>query len=123
MRRDVLALGTIIAMALAAGTPSTADTTEVAYDALTNGNPQEAIAQLEEGDRHDPARLINLAAAYLATGRTADAREAYKKAAVAERYELETVDGEWIDSRVLARAELARTYSVSFEQSRMARVD
>ncbi|RVQ68984.1 hypothetical protein EKN06_01850 [Croceicoccus ponticola] len=110
-----------LAFALAAGSSGTVDTVDVAYDALTQGRTEAAIAKLEtRGNSDDPARLINLAAAYTAQGRFAEARATYEQAAFAERYELETADGKWQDSRVLARQAMAGLDRMSVD-TRMAR--
>ncbi|WP_066552453.1 hypothetical protein [Croceicoccus bisphenolivorans] len=104
-----MAVTFIMAMVLAAGTQGAADKVDVAYDALSEGQSKAAIAQLEPAKASDdPAHLINLAAAYAAEGRYAEARAAYERAAYAERFELETANGDWVDSRVLARKALAQ---------------
>lgn len=98
----------MMAALLAAGAPAAADSVDVAYDALSQGRTDAAIAQLEPVESSDPAAMINLAAAYAAHGRVAEARTLYEKAAYADRYELETSSGDWVDSRVLARQGLAQ---------------
>lgn len=116
-----MAAGFMMAMVLAAGSPVAGDSVDVAYDALMEGRHDAAIAQLENAtDRNDPARLINLAAAYAAEGRMAEARATYERAAFAERYELETADGKWVDSRVLARQALASLDVTRLDSARMA---
>ena len=47
------------------------------------------------------------------------ATSGFERAAYAERYELETANGQWVDSRVLARQALARLDRSALE-SRMA---
>lgn len=118
-----MAAGFMIAMVLAAGTPGAAEATDVAYDAMIEGRHEVAIARLEDAATDDPARLINLAAAYAAQGRYAEARDAYERAAYADRFELETADGSWIDSRVLARRSLAALDQAVLTNTRMAQVD
>lgn len=110
----------ILATVLAAGAPAAADSVDVAYDALIQGQHEVAIEKLE--GTSDAARLINLGAAYAAEGRVVDARAAYEKAAFAERYELETASGEWVDSRVLARQALA-SLDRPYLDTRMAKID
>ncbi|GGD51939.1 hypothetical protein [Croceicoccus pelagius] len=110
----------ILATVLAAGAPAAADSVDVAYDAMMQGKHEVAIEKLEGTD--DAARLINLGAAYAAEGRVLDARAAYEKAAFAERYELETADGQWVDSRVLARQALA-SLDRPYLDTRMAKAD
>lgn len=105
---------------LASGTPAATDNIDVAYDVLAAGQTSAAIEQLEtKVQSEDPALLINLAAAYAAEGRMADARALYEKAAYAERYELETSSGAWVDSRVLARKGIARLDAFALD-ARMA---
>lgn len=86
--------------------------TDVAYESLSRGDAQTALRKLEatEGAQSgDPATLINLAAAYIATGQTHRAIASYKAAiASRERYDLELADGSWADSRTVARQGLAR---------------
>lgn len=114
-----MAVTFVMAMALAAGAQGTVDTVDVAYEDLSQGRVGAAIVALEPADRADAASLINLAAAYSAQGRYAEARSVYERAAYAERYELETANGQWVDSRVLARQALARLDRSALE-SRMA---
>lgn len=116
--------GFAIALLLAAGAPAATEGTDVAYEALLDGQHQAAIVQLENSDQaEDPAVLINLAAAYAAEGRFADARAAYERAALADRYELETTEGNWVDSRVLARRALAAMDRAVLDNTRMARAE
>jgi len=122
--RDDMAVSFVMAMALAAGTQGAGDRVDVAYEALAEGRAEVAIAQLEPVENvDDPARLINLAAAYAAQGRVAEARAAYERAAFAERYELETASGHWIDSRVLARQAIANIDQGRMVEARMASVE
>ena len=87
---------------------------DVAYEALQAGDTAAAVRQLEESQDSDPARLINLGAAYAGEGRFTDA-EAMFRAAIAsdERYRLELADGSWLDSRDAARLALARLQQAS----------
>lgn len=87
------------------------DTTrEVAYESITAGDMAQAIASLEAAraeNPDDPALLINLGAAYAATGDFARAEECYRQAIASEdRYDLELADGQWVDSRSAARMAL-----------------
>ena len=98
-------ISNVLAMALAAQGP--AAESQVAYDLLVDGRNEAAIVQIEQNDAleaNDPARLINLGIAYAREGRTADARAMFEAAMRSEeRASLETADGEWKDSRHLAR--------------------
>lgn len=84
---------------------------DVAYEEMTEGRSDAAIAQLEASTRsaaEHPASLINLGVAYARVGDEAKARQVLERAAATgERYQLETSDGNWVDSRALARRALA----------------
>lgn len=104
-----------VLMASQAGTVATIndrgpETRDVEFDALVSGEAAAAIQRLEAAraeNPDDPALLINLGAAYAATGDFAKAEEAYRAAfASEERYELELANGDWIDSRRAARMAL-----------------
>ena len=86
------------------------ETVEVAYDAIADGDSNEAIAELErllEQQPDDPALLINLGAAHAQQGDYQSASECYLRAAESdERYKLELADGRWMDSRLAARRAL-----------------
>ena len=96
-----------------------ADQREVAYEELSQGDAQAAVAALEAlraDNPNDPALLINLGAAYQTLGDLARAEAAYRAAAGSEiRYQMELADGSWVDSRRAARSALR-----ALEQSRLA---
>ncbi len=83
---------------------------EAAFEQLTTGETETAIAQLEaalEQTPDDPALLINLGTAYSREGRFDEARDAFRKAAASEdRYRVQLADGSWEDSRRVARLAL-----------------
>jgi Tfp pilus assembly protein PilF len=83
----------------------------VAYEALRDGRPADAVAQLTASDavsERDPSRLINLGTAYARLGRTSDAAAMYRAAVDSPiRYDLELADGRYMDSRWAARLALA----------------
>lgn len=87
-----------------------ADETGVGYTPLMEGRVSAAIVEIENNeqlDANDPARLINLGVAYAQQGRTAEARAMFEAAMRSEnRAALETSEGEWKDSRHLARLAL-----------------
>ena len=91
--------------------PASAERSDVAYKALARGDAEAALRKLERAGAEkssDPATLINLAAAYIATGQTARAIASYKAAiATRDRYDLELANGNWADSRDVARQGLA----------------
>lgn len=107
-----MAAVTILATLLMAQAPAYAlAPVDVAYDELAAQRNAAAIARIESNadlDEADPARLINLGVAHARQGRADAARELFERAAIeAERLNLETATGEWIDSRALARRALA----------------
>ncbi|MDZ4307412.1 hypothetical protein [Allopontixanthobacter sp.] len=115
-----MALGTTLALVLLAGAPtqvaqqadaSTVAPVDVAYEELADGKNIAAIERIEQNpdlERDDPARLINLGIAYARRGDDQTAREMFTAAARnQQRYRLETVQGDWMDSRDLARRALA----------------
>ncbi len=91
-----------------------AESLDVAYVELASGQNEAALAKLlvsKGQDRHDPAVLINLGAAYARLGRVAESKAAYDAAILSDqRYDLETASGKWMDSRYIAR--LARREGV-----------
>lgn len=84
---------------------------DVAFDELTAQRNAAAIARIESNqhlDEADPARLINLGIAYARQGDSDAARALFERAARhAQRLNLETATGDWVDSRALARRALA----------------
>lgn len=83
----------------------------VAFEALRDGRPAEAVAQLTADSgvaARDPSRLINLGTAYARLGRTEQAAAMYRAAVDSPiRYDLELADGRYMDSRWAARLALA----------------
>lgn len=82
-----------------------------------------AVAAIDQGDwsraeallrtsrlrSDDPARLINLGAVYMQTGRTGEALAAWREAVASNRHtNVETLGGRWVSTRDLAREALAR---------------
>lgn len=85
---------------------------EAAFEELASNDYQAAAEQLEQlRDQRpdDPAVLINLAAAYVALGRLQEASDAYVAAIASRDHQLlELANGDWGDSRDLARDGLQR---------------
>lgn len=85
--------------------------TDVAYEALTQGRTDDALAQLRDSKAvraGDPAALINLGTAYARQGRIAEARATFTAAMNSRtQYDLELANGSWIHSREAARRALA----------------
>ena len=83
----------------------------IGYEELVAGDPAGALEVIEGqsgAKSEDPARLINHGVALARLGRHESARERFQQAArLDDRYRLETADGSWVDSRVLARRGLA----------------
>lgn len=82
----------------------------IGYEALAQGNNEQAIQDMLDGSisRHDPAFLLNLGQAYARTGRLAEARELFRKAAKKrENIDLVLADGRIISSKMAARQALA----------------
>ncbi len=114
-----MALGTTLALVLLTAAPaqiarqadaSTVAPVDVAYEELAVGENNAAIERIEQNadlDRDDPARLINLGIAHARQGDDLAARAMFTAAARNEqRFQLETAQGEWMDSRDLARRAL-----------------
>lgn len=95
------------------------------HQALADGRDSAAIAAIMDNERietDDPARLINLGIAYARTGDPQLARQLFEAARDSKgRVELETAEGEWVDSRRLAVQALAMLERGEFaEGSRIA---
>ncbi|WP_128893179.1 hypothetical protein [Erythrobacter sp. HKB08] len=109
---------------LAAVALMTPAATQVGYDELMDGRDAAAIQTIEGNEtleKSDPARLINLGIAHARQGRTEEARKLFTAAMECEdRMSLETSEGEWKDSRHLARLALKMLDNGSFGSERMA---
>ena len=82
--------------------------TDAAYEAMVEGQTDEAIARLRaKADRH-PAALINLGTAYARKGMRREAMECFEAAMAADHVDLQLADGSWMDSRKAARIAAAR---------------
>ena len=107
--------------ALAVDVPAR-DTVDVAYQDLSAGRAEEALRKLEANGAarsSDPATLINLAAAYAATGRSDKALLAYRAAINSQdRYDLQLADGTWADSRDAARMAMQKMMRATAQASR-----
>ncbi|MGZ8998602.1 MAG: hypothetical protein ACXW2T_07075 [Allosphingosinicella sp.] len=66
------------------------------------------MLQTSNVQANDPARLINLGHVYMETGRTSDALSVWRRALASEsEFPVETVTGEIVSTRELARRALA----------------
>lgn len=124
-----MSLTAVFASVLLAQTPAALatdgpvrDSVDVAYQDLSTGRAEEALRKLEAGGAarsDDPATLINLAAAYAATGRSDKALLAYRAAINSrERYDLQLADGTWADSRDAARMAMQKMLRANAQASR-----
>ena len=84
---------------------------DIGYSELVAGDALgalEAIEKCEKLPENDPARQINHALALARLGEYDEARDRFAAAARnADRLELQTSTGDWVDSKVLARRGLA----------------
>ena len=119
-----LAFAACLGSAAIAGEPATTEAERIGFDKLSNGRNMAAIREIKANEtlaRDDPARNINLGIAYAREGYAEEA-QAYFRAALSseERADLQTAEGEWIDSRQLAREGLRKLASGEFEQASLA---
>lgn len=112
----------LLAQSPVAADVPTRDSVDVAYQDLAGGRAEEALRKLEASGAprsDDPATLINLAAAYSATGRTDKALIAYRTAINSQqRYDLQLADGSWVDSRDAARMAMQKMLRATAQASR-----
>lgn len=107
-----------IATTASASGPAVTEAWPVGSDELAAGNNAAAIAEIMGASTlslRDPARLINLGIAHAREGNYKRA-EAYFRAALRseERASLQTITGEWVDSRELARQGLRKLAAGEF---------
>jgi len=104
---------------LAVGTPA-----DVGYAPLIEGRNADAVEELQRSPKlkqDDPARLINLGIALARQGREAEARAMFEAAMrQSDRLVLETADGNWKDSRHLARLAIKMLDNGALSTERMA---
>ncbi len=94
----------------AAGVETAYPPVAIGYKALAAGDNAQAITDMLEGSvsRNDPAFLLNLGQAYARSGRLAEARELFRKAAKKrENVDLVMADGRIMGSKLAARQALA----------------
>lgn len=94
---------------------------DAAYEEVSMKRDADAIERIEDETplaRAHPAQLINLGIAYARRGDTERARAMFRQAANDEGlYSLETANGDWTSSRILAQRAL-----VSLERGTLGRV-
>jgi predicted Zn-dependent protease len=97
---------------------------QAGYEPLVQGRTNEAMEQLQasaQTNPDDPVVQINLGVAYARQGRNAEARAMFEAAMRnSERLTLETANGEWRDSRHLAKLALTMLARGDFRSARMA---
>lgn len=104
-----MAVATVLAVLMMAQGPVQTDPveTDIGFEELADGRNQAAIEAIQANDaieEADPGRLINLGIAYARQGREAEALAMFRAAELSEiRYDVETAEGRWVDSRYLAR--------------------
>lgn len=117
-----VALATAPAALHAQGAPTEA--TPIGYDELKRGQNVAAIQEIMANDAlssDDPARNINLAIAYAREGDAAQAQAHFRAALLSEsRVTLQTAQGEWVDSRELARQGLRKLARGNFASEQFA---
>lgn len=124
MSFTALAATLLLAQAAVTAAPATPlnDRIDVAYSELSTGNADAAVRKLEAkgaAKSEDPATLINLGAAYAASGQTEKALASYRAAvASGDRYDLQLADGSWVDSRAAARLALNNLLRTTAHASR-----
>lgn len=91
---------------------------DIGYTELVSGDARGALEAIENCDKlpeSDPARQINHAVALARVGDFDEARDRFAAAVRnADRLELQTSTGDWIDSKILARRGLAMLDSGDF---------
>ena len=91
---------------------------DIGYSELVAGDARGALEAIENCDKlpeSDPARQINHAVALASVGEYDGARDRFAAAARnADRLELQTSTGDWVDSEVIARRGLAMLESGHF---------
>lgn len=110
----------LMAQGAVAAVPGPEADYDIGYEELVANDNMAARAAIEACDTlpsDDPARLINHGIALARTGNY-DAARANFEAAVGsrERVELETAEGEWVDSRRLARRAIAMLEKGEFDR-------
>lgn len=106
-----LALAAVPAVASAQAVEEGVPRGSLAVAAIERGdwNRAEALLRTSSLDANDPARLINLGAVYMQTGRTGDAVAAWRAALASNHHDyVETMGGRWVSTRDLAREALSR---------------
>lgn len=120
-----MAIATLLAALLLAGTTTTAATAADARGTATQpASESDEIEVAAVIDNGDPVQLLNRGVGYAREGETEMARAMFTQVADNRmRYQMETVNGEWKDSRNLARKALGMLDRGEFTQSRMAKAE
>ncbi len=98
--------------------------TEVGYESLLDGRNSDAVEEIRANTKlseDDPVKLINLGIAYARQGHSKKARTMFEAAMKSQkRVVLETANGDWKDSRHLAKAALQMLDRDEFRAERVA---
>lgn len=120
-----MAIATLLAGLLLAGSMTAAATAEGGQDAATQ--PASASDEIEVAavlDNADPVQLLNRGVSLARDGETEMARAMFTRVADNRiRYQMETASGDWKDSRNLARKALGMLDRGEFTQPRMANAE
>ena len=120
-----MAIATLLAGLLLAGSTTAAATAVDGQDAAmqptASSDEIEVAAVLDNGD---PVQLLNRGVSHARDGETEMARAMFERVADNRmRYQMETANGDWRDSRNLARKALGMLDRGEFTQSRMAKAE
>lgn len=105
-----------LAAALVMTSSAAIATDRVGYRAIAAGDFAAAVTKLEAERRIHPQRpelMLNLAAVYRSTGRSAEARALYQEVLARPVVMLDLPNGDVVSSRVLAAKALARTNEIA----------
>lgn len=124
LSRCLLPFAALACFGTAATAQSATEALPVGCDELKSGQNTAAIAEIRGSEvlsAGDPARLINLGVAFAREGDEEQARTHFRAALNSEeRASLQTVAGEWVDSRELARQGLRKLARGEFAEGRLA---
>ena len=119
-----MAIATLFAGLLVAGATLAPQADGMAVDSgepVTSGDEIEVAAVLDSGD---PVQLLNRGVDLARQGETDRARAMFTRVADNRmRYQMETANGDWADSRNLARKALGMLDRGEFVPSRVAKAD
>ena len=119
-----MATATLFAGLLVAGAALAPQAGGTAADVVPAQAASEEIEVAAVLDSGDPVQLLNRGVDYARQGDTEQARAMFTRVADNRmRYQMETADGSWADSRNLARKALGMLDRGEFASSRVAKAD